>query len=397
MSYEERKAALERALNGSAPSGTYRVAKQTTDSTVVYDQYKNGEIGGEECFRVSYTILDGVVTLGAPELVQEVTTYEPVKGANFSLGKALFDQAEGFVVRTGKVFEVGEYPDKGFSLTEAEADAAIAAFSPVDNDIEHAPSVFDGKLGKLSRVWRDGKDIIGNVVIPMAVNALLGDDPLKVSLAWDRSKKTITGNALVLRPRIADAQLAAAFAASDPVRSGSAMETELKGFMAHMKAFFSGQPIPAQAPTAPAPQPGADAESLRLRTENEMLKGQLAQFAQAQVAGAATSFADSIKDRITPAEREDAIGAYSDALRLDNQDGVHFSADGKPKEGAAVGRIRRMYEGRTPHGLTRTFIQSQPAAQEAGKGDATFGGANDPVDMDGVLGALGVRKKAGVS
>ena len=35
------------------------------------------------------------------------------------------------------MFEIGDYPDKGLSVTEEEADEALAAFTPVNNDLEH--------------------------------------------------------------------------------------------------------------------------------------------------------------------------------------------------------------------------------------------------------------------
>ena len=68
-----------------------------------------------------------------------------------------------FVVRRGTFFRVGEYPDKQFGLSEAEADAAIAGFAPVPLNIEHIPTIFDGKLGMVRRVVAGGADHSGRV------------------------------------------------------------------------------------------------------------------------------------------------------------------------------------------------------------------------------------------
>src|SRR5687767_12844735 len=81
----------------------------------------------------------------------------------FSAGDPLPDYTETpppvYVRMQGKIFEVGDYPHKQFSLSEAEADKAIAQFAPVPADLEHMPTILDGKLGVLRRIWRDGKSI----------------------------------------------------------------------------------------------------------------------------------------------------------------------------------------------------------------------------------------------
>src|SRR5215472_5265752 len=96
-------------------------------------------------------------------------------------------KAEGdFVLRQGKFFQLGEYPDKDFALDEAEADAAIAQFVPAPLNIEHIPSLFDGKLGEIRRLWRQGRDILAEYRIPAWLHAVTGQEPIKVSSEWDR-------------------------------------------------------------------------------------------------------------------------------------------------------------------------------------------------------------------
>lgn len=122
-----------------------------------------------------------------------------------------FLEPADYVTRTGKIFEIGDYPDKGFTLTESEADAAIAAFQPVPLDLEHTPTILDGKLGTLKRVWRDGASLFGETELASWLDARLTDDERKVSCTWDRERKTLAKLALVRSPRVSDAVLMSAY------------------------------------------------------------------------------------------------------------------------------------------------------------------------------------------
>ena len=130
---------------------------------------------------------------------------------------------DGLVVREGKVFELGNFPDKGFSLNALEADAAIAHFTPVANDLEHKSTILDGLLGDIRGLRRDGNELFGKVAIPRWLDSLIGKDPIKVSLAFDSAKRVI-GNALTINPRITDAQVAAAFTAGEDLDARAAYE-----------------------------------------------------------------------------------------------------------------------------------------------------------------------------
>ena len=119
------------------------------------------------------------------------------------------------VTRTGLLFRAGEYEDKNFSLTEDELAEAVADFSPVDLDLEHVPTVLDGRLGTADAVWARGSELFGSVTLPRWLDALLEDGERKVSCSWDRATKRIAGLSLVRAPRITDAALYSAFSA-DP-------------------------------------------------------------------------------------------------------------------------------------------------------------------------------------
>ena len=115
------------------------------------------------------------------------------------------------VLLSGKVFEIGEYPDRGFAIEAEEMDQAISEFAPVANDLEHSrlQDVLGNSLGELRKLWRVGRDVFGEVSVPRWLADLTGN-ALKVSLAFNRAKRVV-GNALTLSPRVSDAEVVAAF------------------------------------------------------------------------------------------------------------------------------------------------------------------------------------------
>jgi hypothetical protein len=139
--------------------------------------------------------------------------------AEFALDpNAEFQTSDGeYVLRTGKIFEAGQYKDKNFEISSEELCEAIADFSPVELDVEHMPSIFDGKLGTLQAVAlaEDGKSLIGTVKFPKWLDQVLSTVEKKVSATWDRTTKKLTKLALVRNPRVKDAAIYAAFMANE--------------------------------------------------------------------------------------------------------------------------------------------------------------------------------------
>ncbi|HEU4988448.1 MAG TPA: hypothetical protein VFT41_01540, partial [Gemmatimonadaceae bacterium] len=50
---------------------------------------------------------------------------------------ARFGETGGAVLRRGKIFEAGDYPDKAYAMTPEELWAAAEQFAPVPLDLEH--------------------------------------------------------------------------------------------------------------------------------------------------------------------------------------------------------------------------------------------------------------------
>src|SRR5687767_819189 len=93
-----------------------------------------------------------------------------------------------YVEREGPIFEAGEYEHQQFSMTPEELQAAVAAFKPVDLELEHydsegMPNILSGKLGQLveARLAEDGKTLMGRTRIPRWLHDLHQGEPIKVS------------------------------------------------------------------------------------------------------------------------------------------------------------------------------------------------------------------------
>jgi hypothetical protein len=121
--------------------------------------------------------------------------------------------ANGDVIRPALLFKAGDYPDKSFAMTAEELAAVPASFVPVQLDLEHMPTVLDGRLGQVESVHSPdgGQTLMGHVRLASWLAKALGDAPVKLSCAWDRATKRLQKVSLVRNPRICDAELLAAF------------------------------------------------------------------------------------------------------------------------------------------------------------------------------------------
>jgi hypothetical protein len=166
-------------------------------------------------------------------------------------------ETDGWVTRRGKLFHAGAWPDKALTLTEADLDAEVAAFAPVDLEIEHyqtrgLPSIFDGKLGQIDAIWREGADLIARARVPAFVDACWADKGHRISAVWDTATRRLLRAGLVLNPAITDAALTASFAAFAGQRHSAA---DLRD-MQQIHDLTTGQGAtcdPAHCPTPPGP------------------------------------------------------------------------------------------------------------------------------------------------
>jgi hypothetical protein len=121
----------------------------------------------------------------------------------------LIKQLGGIVIKSGRIFKAGDFPDKKFKATRKDIANACDKFTkPVPLDVEHLPSLFDGRLGYLIGITQDPKDpdwMLGTTAVTKAASDLLGDRPLPVSVVWDKPTMTITRTALTANPRVEDA------------------------------------------------------------------------------------------------------------------------------------------------------------------------------------------------
>lgn len=126
------------------------------------------------------------------------------------------------------IFRAGTYPDKFFSITPEELRRAVKNFRPVDLDLEHKPTVLNGRLGRLSTVQlsKDGWTIGGAAEIPKWLDETLPPDERRLSVVFDRKTKNIIGCSLVRNPRVSDARLMAAFARFDANTGGNVQQNQ---------------------------------------------------------------------------------------------------------------------------------------------------------------------------
>lgn len=395
LSYNDIRALLSIALRGTSKTADFWICDLTT-TRVIYQDYQS-----DRYYSRSYSIdaKTNAVTLGKAEEVRQRTTYETVAPASFNLEPDSATTGE-LVLRSGKLFEIGDYPDKQFSLDLDEAQQAIAAFYPVPVDLEHRSTPLDGKLGQLQHVALadDNRTIVGTVALPKWLDEALGDAARRVSLTWNRATKTIAGIALTNTPRVADAALFAAFSdatgetiptptfTEEPDR----METtpaqkparfpRLQALIASLLPSGSQDAaaslVAAFADEEPAAQPANDQAAAFSQAATEQiaqLQQQLAAERRQRIENDAAAFATEqiAANKATPAEREALVAAFAQAATDDQAHGlVTFSdADGNTGSRSRQDGLRAIYDARPAHQLTEELVADQDgvlfAANEA--------------------------------
>lgn len=115
--------------------------------------------------------------------------------------------ASGIVEREARLFEAGDYPDKGLSVTEDDLERMARGFSaPVPIHLEHRPGPL--RFGWLVKVWRDGGALFGKLAFTGAAWELLKESGAKaLSLGLNRSGLAIEEVSIVGQPRVAGARV----------------------------------------------------------------------------------------------------------------------------------------------------------------------------------------------
>lgn len=332
------------------------------------------------------------------------------------LAQISFSDAE-WVARQGKIFAVGRYdhpqPDQQFEFTDADADAAIAAFAPVFAETEHfltdqKPSIFDGKIGRLERVWRQGPDLFGEMRVPKFVDEVWSEAGRKISLVFDPAKKTIIRCGLVLRPRIPDAvmmsasdleaaatgegevALARSYAEfADRSRSGAngdPSKSKESNMLKELEQGNSGGSAPPAVPVEFAQQLAAmEAENKRLRELQEQSAQRLAGVeAERRVERAKTRITDLIHNqrKLPAAVFNDAVALLARQYADDESSPVKFAATSGGTERNRADTllavldalpVSRMGEERIPVHLLR--FSDDETAEERAKNPLTPEGA----------------------
>jgi len=111
------------------------------------------------------------------------------------------------VEKSARIFEAGEYPDKGITVTEADLDAIVERFGECPVKVEHTDSPLD-PLGTVKRIWRKGRELFATLAFPQDLMSFLerrGIKRLSVGLLKDPLR--LAEVSLVLSPRVAGAAM----------------------------------------------------------------------------------------------------------------------------------------------------------------------------------------------
>jgi hypothetical protein len=110
------------------------------------------------------------------------------------------------IERDAFLFVAGSYPDKGVEITEGDLDNIIKGTVEAPLKIAHKDTAFDGSLGKVSGLYRKGKELWGRVQITKEAWALCQKAGAKMlSVGIPQTKDRLSEASIVKTPRIAGA------------------------------------------------------------------------------------------------------------------------------------------------------------------------------------------------
>lgn len=111
------------------------------------------------------------------------------------------------VEKTARIFEAGQYPDRGITVTEADLDAIVRSFAECPVKVEHTDSPLD-PLGTVKRIWRKGRELFATLAFPHDLASFLERRGIKrLSVGLLKEPLRLTEVSLVLSPRVAGATM----------------------------------------------------------------------------------------------------------------------------------------------------------------------------------------------
>lgn len=293
------------------------------------------------------------------------------------------------VFKKGKIFQCGSYPDKGITVDQDAFAAANDSFAPVPINIEHWPTVLDGRLGELLTVETasDGA-VYGLVAVPKELDDLIGQGSVPVSVEIDPETMRVVGLALAKSPRVYDAAIFSNLGVKHHVRQGETM-TRWKEFI---KAAFSkavedmpDESLEAQEKESredPREQDSLEAQVKAEREAREKAEQDLAELKarqeeeakareQAQLDAASQVFAEEFvaANKILPSQADAVALQYRTALRVDNHGKACF-ADGRPVEGDCATSLRALLDAQPAQRWTQEMAGTRIIPATPKPGDA---------------------------
>ncbi len=167
-------------------------------------------------------------------------------------------EPSAWIERRAKLFQAGEYPDKGVTITEETLRTLVSSFNaPVPVLIEHADSPL--QLGYLTSVEAAGDELFGTITLTPEANALVEKSGAHgLSLGLNADLNAIREVSLVRNPRIIDARLFFAGSLDEPLDwqdRYQELESQVRQETAQREAqalMQLGKLTPAQMPFAVA-------------------------------------------------------------------------------------------------------------------------------------------------
>lgn len=299
--------------------------------------------------------------------------------------------------RSGMVFRIDDYPDKGVTKEHllATLPDAVKRFKPVPINVEHIPTIFDGKLGEMVSVSLDPATglLDGNTSLPLPVQELLGDGPIGVSIELDSDTSDILGLAFTGNPRVKDAAVFNKFSMSMGVDTPKKeKKMAIKGTLESIKNLFSQgiaelekieEPVSGQTPTVTV-QPTvtspvtvsneaalAEERAKREKAEKELeeLKkaneDQAARMESNRLQTEAEKWSESVilDRRALPSQKDWLVNMFCMAARQDNQGKTCFSDTGAIIEGDALKQLKAGIASAPQHKWTEEYTKGLTTIQ----------------------------------